>query len=203
MVKSGPDIIEAEEWAGKKIGLLGGSFNPAHEGHLEISLIALKRLELDAVWWLVSPQNPLKSAADMAALGTRMAHARSAADDPRIHVTDLEAHFGSRYTVDTLDNLLTLLPATRFVWLMGADNLAQLPQWKDWKKIIQIVTFAIFDRPGYSSALEESEAAVYLRDSKIPAVQPAKLCSFNPPAWTIIRETENPLSSTEIRRKKL
>lgn len=207
MAKPDPEIMKAADWSGKKIGLLGGSFNPAHEAHLEISLMALDRLELDAVWWLVSPQNPLKSDKDMASLADRMANAQAMtqtmADHKRIFVTDLESCLGTIYTVDTLEKITDLLPDSRFVWLMGADNLAQFSQWKDWKKIARIVAFAIFDRPGYSSAVNMSEAAAFFRDHQIPETQAAKLSIMKAPAWTFIRDIQNSLSSTEIRRKEL
>jgi len=203
MVKPDLNIFPQGNLSGKKIGLLGGSFNPAHGAHLEISLVALEKMNLDAVWWLVSPQNPLKSAAEMAALKDRMAYARTVGIDPRIYVTDIEQKLNTHYTVDTLIQITSLLPDTEFVWLMGADNLAQFSKWKDWKKIAQTVVFAIFDRPGYSDAIKMSDAAAYFRDKKIPSGQAAELSSLKPPAWTFIRDTKNPLSSTEIRRKKL
>lgn len=190
------------DWAGKKIGLLGGSFNPAHDAHLELSLTALEKLDLDAVWWLVSPQNPLKSDAHMASLNQRIENAQAMASDPRIYITDLERNLGTRYTADTLGLMITLLPDANFVWLMGADNLAQFTEWKDWKKMAATVVFAIFDRPGYSNAVEESEAAQYLRDHQIPSDRAAELGTMKAPAWTFIRDIYNPLSSTEIRRKK-
>ena len=203
MVRPDPDIFPDGEWRGKKVGLLGGSFNPAHEAHLEITLAALDILQLDAVWWLVSPQNPLKSTDDMADFEDRMASARAVATDQRIHVTGLENMLGTCYTAETVTRLTHLLPNTRFVWLMGADNLVQFAAWKDWKKIAETVVFAIFDRPGYSDAALASEAATVFRDHQIPDEQAAELATRIAPAWTFIRETKNPLSSTEIRRKKL
>ena len=203
LTTKGPTIFPAGDWADKKIGLLGGSFNPAHAAHLEITLSALDRLKLDAVWWLVSPQNPLKPTNDMAALEDRLTSARDMATDPRIHVTDLESHLGTNHTIDSLDRIMTLLPNTRFIWLMGADNMAQFSLWKDWRKIARIVAFAIFDRPGYSRSVMASDAAKLFRDDQIPESQAAELCSMKAPAWTFIRDIQNPLSSTEIRRKKL
>jgi len=191
------------DWAGKKVGLLGGSFNPAHDAHLEISLVALDRLGLDAIWWLVSPQNPLKSPDDMAALTDRMASARSKALDTRIFVTDLEEKIGTTYTAETLQEIKKRLPDVHFIWLMGADNLQQFSRWKDWKEIGHTLPFAIFDRPGYSNTHKTSEAADYFRDHQIPPEQAAQLALMKTPAWTFIRDTQNPLSSTEIRRKNL
>jgi len=190
-------------WRGKKIGLLGGSFNPAHDAHLEISRAALTRLNLDAIWWLVSPQNPLKSESHMAGFEDRMASANAAAADPRIYVTDLEKHLNSRYTVDTVDKITALLPSTAFVWLMGADNLAQFSQWKDWQKIARTVVFAIFDRPSYSTARELSDAALFFKENYIPEENAADLIAKPPPAWTFIRDIQNPLSSTQIRETTL
>ncbi len=203
MARPDLNIFPPGKWAGKKVGLLGGSFNPAHDAHLEISLAALERLQLDAVWWLTSPQNPLKSEDDMASLEIRMESARAVAHDNRIFVSDLESCLGTCYTVEMLDRVISMLPDTRFVWLMGADNLAQFSLWKNWKRIARIVAFAIFDRPGYSDTVESSEAAEFFRDYQIPETQAAELSSMKTPAWTFIRETQNPLSSTEIRRKKL
>ena len=198
------ELLTSHDWGGKKIGLLGGSFNPAHDAHLEISLCALKKLELDAVWWLVSPQNPLKSPDDMAPLDHRMASARNfVRNNPHIHVTDLEQHLGSRYTAETLDKLTQMMPDSHFVWLMGADNLMQFSKWKDWQKIATTVVFAIFNRPGYSKALEISEAANFFRSHQVPEEQAATLATRSAPAWLFIRDTENPLSSTEIRRKTI
>ena len=118
----------------QRIGLLGGSFNPAHEGHLHISLIALKRLRLDAVWWLVAPQNPLKPSKGMADIDTRLANARAMADHPRVVVTDLERRLGTVYTIDSITRLQTVYPRLRFVWLMGADNVVQFPRWSGWNR---------------------------------------------------------------------
>lgn len=205
MDKHGPDILPAREggWDGKKIGLLGGSFNPAHAAHLEISQRALDRLGLDAVWWLVSPQNPLKAPAETLPLKHRMDTARAIAPDPRIYISDLEQHLDSPYTVDTLSTLTQLCPRSHFVWLMGADNLAQFSRWHDWQTIAHTVVFAIFNRPGYSGAIETSDAARLFRDHKIPEKKAMELATMRPPAWTFIRETQNPLSSTEIRRKSV
>ncbi len=118
---------------GKRIGVLGGSFNPAHEGHRHISIMALQRLRLDAVWWMISPQNPLKDAGEMAPLHNRVRRARAVASHPDVHVTDIEAQLGTRFTADTVEALKRRFPAIRFVWLMGADNLCQIPKWRNWR----------------------------------------------------------------------
>ena len=137
----------------RRIGLLGGSFNPAHRGHLHLSLTALQRLDLDEVWWLVSPQNPLKPVAGMAPFPVRLDQARQiAAGHKRIRVTDLENRLGrSRYTVDTLKALRRRFPRLRFVWLMGGDNLVQIRRWERWAEIFRTVPIAVFDRPSYSA----------------------------------------------------
>ena len=135
MKKSTPTILNlpsSEICVGTNIGLLGGSFNPAHEGHLEISLLALEKLRLDYIWWMVSPQNPLKPKKGMASLPERLSTARSTANDPRLSVTDIETELGTFYTTDTLSALCDHFSETRFVWLMGADNLLQMQHWKKW-----------------------------------------------------------------------
>ena len=146
--------------AGARIGLLGGSFNPAHEGHLDLSRAALARLGLDGVWWLVSPQNPLKTAQGMAPQAQRLAGCRALATDPRILATDLETRLGTAYTADTLQALGRLLPRVRFVWLMGADNLIQVHHWQEWQQIFNTVAVAVFDRPSYASRALSGRAAL-------------------------------------------
>ena len=134
----------------RRIGILGGSFNPAHQGHREISLAALKYLGLDQVWWLVSPQNPLKDPEGMAPFEDRMAMARKVSDHPRLRVSDIEARMGSQFTAETLSRMLVRFKDCRFVWLMGADNLAQIHQWRRWQQIFHLLPIAIFDRPTYT-----------------------------------------------------
>lgn len=183
----------------KKIGLLGGSFNPAHEGHLEISLKAIQILDIDEVWWLVSPGNPLKSNDDMAAYEERFKSAKKIADGHKITVSDIEKKLNTRYTVDTLTKLEKEFDH-KFIWLMGADNLAQFDQWKDWQKIADTVPFAIFNRPSYSVDALNSVAAKALADDQVPLEQAADLYMKTPPAWVFYELTDNPMSSTEIRR---
>ena len=132
---------------GRRVGLLGGSFNPAHEGHLHISRLALDHLGLDELWWLVSPRNPMKPARGMASFDERLAGARTVAADPRIAVSGIERRLGTRYTADTLRALGARFPRIAFVWVMGADNLAQISRWKDWTAIFEAVPIAVFDRP--------------------------------------------------------
>lgn len=185
--------------AGARIGLLGGSFNPAHEGHLEISRAALDRLGLDRVWWLVSPQNPLKSADGMAPLSERLASARAAARDPRILPTGLEAALGTAYTADTLRALARLMPRVKFVWLMGADNLIQVHKWQDWPQIFNTVAVAVFDRPSYASKALSGRAALSFARYRLKEGSARRLAEERPPAWVFIRCRLNPKSATEIR----
>jgi nicotinate-nucleotide adenylyltransferase len=185
----------------QKIGILGGSFNPAHAGHLEISLRALDILKLDVVWWLVSPGNPLKSDMEMATFETRMKSAQEKANDPRIIVSDLENTLGTTYTIDTLEKITEMHPEHHFVWLMGADNLAEFDQWKSWRKIATTVPFAIFNRPSYSKPSLEGIAANELAEHRIDQSQANTLYSLKPPAWVYCERTNNPMSSTEIRSK--
>ena len=184
-----------------KIGLLGGSFNPAHEGHVEISLHALEKLQLDYIWWLVSPGNPLKKMSEMASFDLRLKSAKNIADDPRIIVSDFEQKAGTKYTIDTISKLKEVYPDHHFVWLMGADNLEQFDKWKSWEKIGQTVPFAIFNRPSYSTASLQSPAAQYFMTNKIEESKGHELYKMKPPAWVYIKDTHNPLSSTEIRTK--
>ena len=176
---------------GLRIGLLGGSFNPAHEGHLYASLVALKKLKLDYVWWLVSPGNPLKSTADLADMLTRLGGAADMARHPRIRVTDIESRLGTRYTIDTVAALQRRFPGVTFVWLMGSDNLAQFPRWRRWQDIVAKVPIAVVRRPG--SALASLNAAPVRRFGLAPALKP-------PPAILMLDGSRNPQSSTALRR---
>ncbi len=185
--------------AGARIGLLGGSFNPAHEGHLEISQEALKRLGLDRVWWLVSPQNPLKPRHGMAPMAERLASARALAQDPRILPTGLEAGLGTSYTADTLRALAGLLPRVRFVWLMGADNLIQVHHWQDWQQIFNTVAVAVFDRPSYAFRALSGRAALSFARYRLHEGSARRLAEERPPAWVFIRCRLNPQSATDIR----
>ncbi|MDP6875264.1 MAG: nicotinate-nucleotide adenylyltransferase [Alphaproteobacteria bacterium] len=184
-----------------KIGLLGGSFNPAHEGHRHISLLALKQMRLDQVWWLVSPQNPLKGSDEMAPLSHRMAGARALARHPRIRVSDLENRLGTRYTADTLARLRRRYPHHHFVWLMGADNLVQLPQWRRWREIVETTPMAVFNRPGEGHrALAGAAAARY---AAYRVRRPFELPLAPPPAWCFLFSRLHPASSTELRAAHL
>ncbi len=186
----------------RRIGLLGGSFNPAHDGHRYVSLLALKRLALDEVWWLVSPQNPLKASAGMADLASRLDGARAVARHRRIRVTDIERRLGTRHTVDTLAALARRFPRHAFVWLMGADNLAQIEQWKDWPKIFTSAPIAVIDRPTYSYSALAGKAARRFRRARLDARRATSLAVTDPPAWVFIRGKPHPASATSIRNAR-
>ncbi|MGE0719643.1 MAG: nicotinate-nucleotide adenylyltransferase [Alphaproteobacteria bacterium] len=196
---SGRSDVAALAPGRRRIGLLGGSFNPAHDGHRHVSLEAMRRLRLDQVWWLVSPQNPLKPVAGMAAAAERLEDAKRVARHPRIVPTLVEAELGTVYTADTLAALGRRFPRARFVWLMGADNLRQIPRWRRWRKIFAAMPVAVFDRPSYAlGALTGTAARRYAR-SRVPANAVATLPDRKPPAWAFIRIPLHPESSTRIR----
>ena len=184
---------------GMRIGLLGGSFNPAHEGHRDISLTALARLKLDRVWWMVSPQNPLKSTDGMAGLNDRLETARKIANHPRIHVTDIERVLGTQFTRDTLVHLCTVYPHVYFVWLMGADNMIQLPKWYGWQQIMRTVPVAVIDRPGYGLKAQMGKAAQTFDQARINEEEAAMLPTMKPPAWVMLHAKLNPTSATGLR----
>jgi nicotinate-nucleotide adenylyltransferase len=186
----------------RRIGLLGGSFNPAHEGHLAISRDALSHLRLDRVWWLVSPQNPLKPVADMASFADRFASARAlAARDRRIVVSDLEQLLGKRYTIDTI---LWLKQHRRdyIVWLIGADNLLQLPKWRHWRRLLAMVPIAVFDREPYSYPASAGRVARAYADRRLEQRAAPALAQHRPPAWVYLRLRRHEASSTAIRRER-
>jgi len=180
--------------------LLGGSFNPAHGGHLHISLLALQRLRLDEVWWLVSPQNPLKPAKGMAPFARRLAGAAALAHGhKRITVSGIEAALGTVYTADTIRALRRRFPGTRFVWLMGGDNLAQLPRWQRWIDIVDSVPIAVFDRPEPERQALAGMAAKRYAHARISARSLHRLAGMKPPAWVFIHAKLDPSSATAIR----
>ncbi len=182
----------------RRIGLLGGSFNPAHPGHLHISREALRRLGLDEVWWVVSPQNPLKGTDEMAVLDRRLASARAIARDRRVQVAAPEVALGTRFTVDTVAALRRCFPMARFVWLMGADILPQLPHWKHWQRLFHQVPIAVFDRPGYRYAALAGPAARRFAEARI-FTDLQRLPALPPPAWCFIRCPLDAHSATAIR----
>jgi len=190
-----------ERWRGLKVGLLGGSFNPAHEAHVEISLAAIKRLGLDYVWWMVSPQNPLKSKTGMASVKRRKKTARKLSSHHRIKITSFERRLGTRYSADSIKMITRMLPETQFVWLMGADNLAQFSKWQNWQDIANMVPVAIFDRPGYSMSSVSAKMAQRFHQNRLSEYQARSLTNTPPPAWVYCHGKKNPLSATEIRSK--
>ena len=186
---------------GGRVGLLGGSFNPAHDGHRYISLEALKRLGLDRLWWLVSPQNPLKSRDGMAPLADRVAHARDVAAHPRITVTAIEQRLRARYTADTLSAITRAYPETRFVWIMGADNLIQIRKWRRWQQIFHTVPIAIFARPSYSSKALNSLSAHRFASSRVDMASAVRLADRKAPCWCFLSLRAHSASATALREQ--
>jgi nicotinate-nucleotide adenylyltransferase len=183
-----------------RIGLLGGSFNPAHEGHRQLSLAALQALGLDEVWWLVSPGNPLKAGArDMAGFAERLESARKIARGRRIRVLDLEAKAGTRFTVDALGLLRRRYPKTRFIWLMGADTVAEFHRWRRWRRIAQLVPIAVLPRHGYDASARAARAMGWLRRFVHPASQARHWTEWSLPAILFLRLPTNPASATALR----
>ncbi len=188
--------------AGQAVGLLGGSFDPAHTGHVHITRAALARFGLDRVWWLVSPGNPLKSRGP-APLADRIAVARSVMVHPRVTVTDIEARLGTRYTAQTLAALRARHPGVRFVWLMGADNLAQFHLWQNWPEIIETVPLGVLARPGQRISARMSRAARIYRRWRIPGRASRLLARAEAPAWCFVNLPMTDASSTAIRAEGL
>jgi nicotinate-nucleotide adenylyltransferase len=182
-----------------RIGLLGGSFNPAHHGHRRVSLDALDALGLDEVWWLVSPGNPLKDKKSMAPLPARFASARRAARRAPIRVTAIERALGTLYTVDTLAALVRRFPRRRFIWLMGADNLAQFHLWRDWRKIAALVPIAVVGRPGYDARALKAPAMGWLRRFVRSAAMARNWTEWRTPALVLLQLPPDPTSATAIR----
>lgn len=186
--------------AGMRVGLLGGSFDPAHEGHAHITREALKRLRLDRIWWLVSPGNPLKSEGP-ADLPRRMERARAVMRHPRVEIADLETRIGTRHTAETLARLSALYPGVRFVWLMGADNLAGFHRWDRWERIVRTMPMGVFARPGLRTAARASVAADRFARYRLPSRMAPLLVSRRPPAWCFINVPMVALSSSDIRAR--
>ncbi len=184
---------------GMRIGLLGGSFNPPHLAHRAISLFAIKRLKLDRVWWLVTPGNPLKDKRSLHDLGERIVAARQVANDPRIQVSCLESVIGTRYTVDTVRYLRRRASTLRFVWIMGADNLAQFHRWQSWVDIASEIPIAVIDRPPQSFRALASPAAQALARYRLPENQARTLTEHRAPVWVFLTGLKLNLSSTTLR----
>ena len=183
-----------------RIGLLGGSFNPAHRGHRRISLAAIDALALDEIWWLVSPGNPLKEGArDMAPYPARLASARKMARRAPIRASDFEARAGTRYTVDTLRAILRRHPGDEFIWLMGSDTLPNFHQWRRWRQIARMVPIAVIRRPGYDRPARAARAMGWLRRFVRPSSQARQWTGWSAPAITLLRLPPDPTSATRIR----
>ena len=183
----------------RRVGLLGGSFNPAHRGHRRMSLAALDALGLDEIWWLVSPGNPLKPAAGMAPFAARLASARRQARRSPIRVSSFEAEAGTRYTVDTLAALHRRYPGHRFIWLMGADTVAQFHHWRDWRRLAQHTPIAVLSRPGYDGPARAARAMGWLRHFVRPAATARTWTDWSAPAITFLRLPPDPTSATALR----
>lgn len=184
---------------GMRIGLLGGSFNPPHDAHRAISLYALKRLQLDRIWWLVTPGNPLKESSPLNTLEERAAAAERLAHHPRIDVSCLESVIGTRYTSDTISYLRRRCSGVRFVWIMGADNLAQFHLWENWQGIAAQVPIAVIDRPPESFRALSSTAAKALARYRLDENDAGMLANRKPPAWAFLTGMKSSLSSTRLR----
>lgn len=185
---------------GMRIGLLGGSFDPAHAGHAHITREALKRFGLDRVWWLVSPGNPLKTKGP-APLAARIDRARVVMNHPKVVVTDIEARVGTRYTAQTLRHLTARYPGVRFVWLMGADNLAQFDKWDSWRDIMERVPIGVIARPGSRTVARGAKAADIYARYRIPAEASHLLPDLSPPAWCFVNIPMLDISSSVIRAR--
>ena len=182
-----------------RIGLFGGTFDPVHAAHRAACLLALKRLALDRVWWLVTPGNPLKNTRGLAPLAIRLAAARKLAHHPRIDVTDLEAQIGTPYTYETIAYLVRRCPGVHFVWIMGADNLRSFPHWERWRDIAGLVPIAVVDRLGPSLYASASAAGQALAHARLHESAAKTLPERKPPAWIYLHGLKSPLSSTALR----
>ena len=182
-----------------RIGLLGGSFNPAHRGHRRMSLAAMDALGLDQVWWLVSPGNPLKPRKGMAPYPARLAQARFVARRSRIMISDFEAEAGKIYTVDTVAALRQRHPDIQFIWLMGEDTVAQFHRWKEWRRLASLVPIAVLSRPGYDGAARAARAMGWLRWFVRPSTTARNWTKWSAPAITFLRLPPDPTSATRLR----
>lgn len=195
-------LAPSRRWDGLTVGLYGGSFNPAHPGHLHVSHRAIKHLQLDALWWLVSPQNPLKHTADMAPFNKRFKSAQSIVNSTKIYVSSAEKYMATQYSADTIARLQHRFKRTRFIWVIGADNLARFHQWRDWHQIFTRLPIAVIDRPGYSGSAFSSLAAHRYRACRLPARQAPLLKRVKAPAWTYLTGPLHPASATRIRMQQ-
>lgn len=186
---------------GMTVGLFGGSFNPAHDGHAHVAETALQRLDLDRVVWLVSPQNPLKDASQTAPLAERLASARMWAPGPRMIVSDFETRAGTRWTIDTLRALKARHPGVRFIWLMGSDNLESFHRWRGWTDIMRMMPVAVIARPGSLLESRAAPAARRFAGHRVAASEARLLARMQAPAWTYLTAPLNPSSSTALRAR--
>ena len=197
-----PRVVLPAHPAGLRIGLFGGTFNPPHEAHRAVSLLAMKKLRLDRIWWLVTPGNPLKDVRALPSLDQRIEAARALADHPRIDVTGFESVIGTKYSRDTIAWLLTEAPGVHFVWIMGADNLKDFHRWKNWRDIFAMLPIAVVDRGGLSLKAGSGPAAISFARARIPENRAISLPTLRPPAWVYLHGIKSSLSSTRIRAEK-
>ncbi|WP_040305369.1 nicotinate-nucleotide adenylyltransferase [Ahrensia sp. R2A130] len=186
--------------SGMRVGLFGGSFNPPHAGHVHVCEQAMRRCELDAVWWLVTPGNPLKDTRELAPLTERVAECEAITPDPRMKITACEIDMPTRYTADTLRQIVARNRDVDFVWIMGADNLGQFHQWDRWRDIAALMPFVVVDRPGSTLALHSAKAAQVLRPYRFDEADASTLPGTPAPAWTFLHGPRNSLSSTQLRQ---
>ncbi len=187
---------------GMRIGLFGGSFNPPHAGHALVCAIALRRVKLDRLWLMVSPGNPLKDAAGLAPLAGRMAAARRLTRDSRVKVTDFEAKIGVRYSYQTVEHLLRACPGVKFVWIMGADNLADFFRWRRWRDIARKMPILVIDRPGSTHRATRGLAAAWFERRRLPESSAKNLALRKPPALIVLHGPRSKLSSTQLRARQ-
>jgi nicotinate-nucleotide adenylyltransferase len=198
--KSGAGSVVLPPYSpGMRIGLFGGTFDPPHAAHRAACLLAMERLGLDRVWWLVTPGNPLKNTRGLAPLAARLAAARALAHHPRIDVTDLEAKLGTSYTYETIAYLVRRCAGVHFVWIMGADNLRSFHRWQRWRDIAEMVPIAVVDRLGPSLYATASAAGHWLSRFRLPEATARTLAERKPPAWIYLHGLKSPLSSTALR----
>lgn len=201
-MRGGPLPILCPHPPGLRIGLYGGSFNPPHAGHRHVTLLAMRRLRLDRVWWIVTPGNPLKDRRGLPPTAERIAAARALARHPRIEVTGVEEDLGVNYTIETLSYLVRRCPGVRFVWIMGADNLAGFHRWRGWREIASLMPIAVVDRPGWTLRAARSRAALSLVSSRRDETDAPILANLDPPVWIFLHGPRSHLSSTALRRRK-